>query len=83
VTNASRTQMMNLKTLEWDAELLSLFDVPRACLPKINPSSQIYGEATAALPGVPIGGILGDQHAASWAFWLRNAWTGVSRTKKH
>ncbi len=64
VTNASRTQMMNIETLDWDLELLSLFDVPRACLPKIQPSSQIYGEATAALPGVPIGGILGDQHAA-------------------
>ncbi len=64
VTNASRTQMMNIKTLDWDWELLSLFDVPRACLPKIRPSSQIYGEAAKALPGVPIGGILGDQHAA-------------------
>ena|SRR5208337_2935286 len=64
VTNASRTQMMNLKTLDWDWDLLSLFGVPRACLPKIRPSSQIYGEATKALPGVPIGGILGDQHAA-------------------
>ena len=64
VTNASRTQMMNLETLDWDWELLSLFDVPRACLPKIRPSSQIYGEATKVLPGVPIGGILGDQHAA-------------------
>jgi glycerol kinase len=64
VTNASRTQMMHLETLDWDRELLSLFDVPRACLPEIRPSSQIYGEAAAALPGVPIGGILGDQHAA-------------------
>ena len=64
VTNASRTQMMNLETLDWDWELLSLFDVPRVCLPKIRPSSQIYGEATKVLPGVPIGGILGDQHAA-------------------
>ena len=64
VTNASRTQMMNLETLDWDWELLALFDVPRFCLPKIRPSSQIYGEATKVLPGVPIGGILGDQHAA-------------------
>jgi len=64
VTNASRTQMMNLKTLDWGWELLSLFDVPKFCLPKIRPSSQIYGEATKVLPGVPIGGILGDQHAA-------------------
>jgi glycerol kinase len=64
VTNASRTQMMNLETLDWDPELLSLFDVPGACLQEIRPSSQIYGEAATALPGVPIGGILGDQHAA-------------------
>ncbi len=64
VTNASRTQMMNLKTLDWDAELLSLFEVPRACLPEIEPSSRIYGDAKAGLAGVPIGGILGDQHAA-------------------
>ena len=64
VTNASRTQMMNLETLDWDWELLSLFDVPKVCLPKIRPSSQIYWEAARALPGVPIGGILGDQHAA-------------------
>jgi glycerol kinase len=64
VTNASRTQMMNLETLDWDRELLSLFDVPRVCLPEIRPSSQVYGEAATALPGVPIGGILGDQHAA-------------------
>ena len=64
VTNASRTQMMNLETLDWDWELLSLFDVPRFALPNIRPSSQIYGEAAKVLPGVPIGGILGDQHAA-------------------
>ena len=50
VTNASRTQMMNLATLDWDWDLLSLFDVPRACLPKIRPSSQIYGEATKSAP---------------------------------
>ncbi len=64
VTNASRTQMMNLQSLDWDSELLGLFEVPRACLPQIKPSSQIYGEATGILAGVPIGGILGDQQAA-------------------
>jgi glycerol kinase len=64
VTNASRTQMMNLETLDWDPDLLALFQVPRACLPDIKPSSGIYGEAQGALAGVPIGGILGDQHAA-------------------
>ncbi len=63
-TNASRTQMMNLATLEWDADLLSLFDVPRACLPAIAPSSRVYAQAKGALDGVPIAGILGDQHAA-------------------
>jgi glycerol kinase len=64
VTNASRTQMMNIATLGWDADLLSLFDVPRACLPEIRPSSGLHGEAKGVLAGVPIGGILGDQHAA-------------------
>lgn len=63
-TNASRTQMMNLATLDWDGDLLSLFDVPRACLPAIAPSSRIYAEAKGVLEGVPIAGILGDQHAA-------------------
>jgi glycerol kinase len=63
-TNASRTQMMNLATLDWDADLLSLFDVPRPCLPAIAPSSRVYAQARGALDGVPIAGILGDQHAA-------------------
>ncbi len=64
VTNASRTQMMNLQTLDWDPDLLALFGVPRACLPDIKSSSRIYGEAVGPLAGVPIGGILGDQQAA-------------------
>ncbi|WP_262027473.1 glycerol kinase GlpK [Microvirga sp. Mcv34] len=64
VTNASRTQLMNLRSLEWDEEILSLFDIPRACLPQIRSSSEVYGEATGGLAGVPIAGILGDQQAA-------------------
>jgi len=64
VTNASRTQLMNLSTLDWDGEILSLFDIPRACLPQIRSSSEVYGEATDNLAGVPIAGILGDQQAA-------------------
>jgi glycerol kinase len=65
VTNASRTQLMNLKTLDWDAELLSVFDIPRAMLPAIKSSSEAYGTTTeSALQGVTIGGILGDQQAA-------------------
>jgi glycerol kinase len=64
VTNASRTQLMNLETLEWDSDILKLFDIPRACLPTIKSSSEVYGEAVAPLAGVPLAGILGDQQAA-------------------
>ena len=65
VTNASRTQLMNLETLSWDPELLSQFDIPETVLPKIHSSSQVYGPAElAAIKGVPIAGILGDQQAA-------------------
>jgi glycerol kinase len=65
VTNASRTQLMNLATLDWDSKLLEAFAVPRAVLPRIVPSSQVYGEARLPLlAGVKIGGILGDQQAA-------------------
>jgi glycerol kinase len=65
VTNASRTQLMDLGTCDWDAELLSTFRIPRACLPRIMPSSALYGEiSTPALEGVSLAGILGDQQAA-------------------
>jgi glycerol kinase len=61
-TNASRTLLMNIKTLEWDDELLALFDVPRSVLPAIRPSAEVYG--TAAPLGLPLAAILGDQQAA-------------------
>jgi len=64
VTNASRTQMMDLETLDWDEEILAAFDVPRACLPRIRSSSEVYGTCTGVLDGVPVAGILGDQQAA-------------------
>jgi len=65
VTNASRTQLLNLKTLDWDAEILAAFDIPRAVLPEVRSSSEVYGEATVgAIAGVPVTGILGDQQAA-------------------
>ncbi len=65
VTNASRTQLLNLLTLDWDEKLLSAFDIPRAVLPKVRSSSEVYGEAKLnAVAGVPITGILGDQQAA-------------------
>ncbi|HEY6253633.1 MAG TPA: FGGY family carbohydrate kinase, partial [Candidatus Angelobacter sp.] len=65
VTNASRTQLMNLETLFWDPELLRDFDIPEAVLPRICSSSQVFGTAQcAAIKDVPIAGILGDQQAA-------------------
>jgi glycerol kinase len=65
VTNASRTQLMNLRTLDWDDELLSAFEIPRAMLPEVRSSSEVYGVARLpAISGVPIAGILGDQQAA-------------------
>ncbi|HET8758556.1 MAG TPA: glycerol kinase GlpK [Solirubrobacteraceae bacterium] len=64
VTNAGRTMLMNLQTLEWDDVLLDAMGVPRAMLPEIRPSAEIYGEATGVLAGLPVAGALGDQHAA-------------------
>jgi glycerol kinase len=65
VTNASRTMLMNLETLDWDEEILGIMGVPRAVLPEIRSSSQVYGEATVNdLQGVPVSGDLGDQQAA-------------------
>ncbi|GBP30441.1 Glycerol kinase 3 [Eumeta japonica] len=65
VTNASRTQLMSLQSLQWDNRLLKYFDIPIQILPKIKSSSEIYGYiATGSLTGVPIAGCLGDQQAA-------------------
>ena len=65
VTNASRTQLMNLGTLAWDQDLLTIFGIPEHMLPKICSSSEIYGAASLdAVKDVPIAGILGDQQAA-------------------
>jgi glycerol kinase len=65
VTNASRTQLMNLETLSWDKELLDAFAIPEAMLPRICSSSEPYGTAKqGAIKGVAIAGILGDQQAA-------------------
>jgi glycerol kinase len=65
VTNASRTQLMDLNTLNWDNEMLQLYEIPKGMLPKIVSSSEVYGQAQLeAVKGVPIAGILGDQQAA-------------------
>jgi glycerol kinase len=68
VTNASRTMFMDLQTLQWDDEILSLFDVPKSMLPEIKSSSEVYGVASghSLLREVPIAGILGDQQAATF-----------------
>ena len=64
VTNASRTMLMGLDTLEWDPVLLDAIGVPAALLPEIAPSVAVYGEGRGILSGVPIAGDLGDQQAA-------------------
>ena len=67
VTNASRTLLMNLETLDWDEELLEIFGVSRSALPEIKSSSQIYATTDPHGPfgtAIPIAGILGDQQAA-------------------
>jgi glycerol kinase len=63
-SNASRTMLFNIHTGNWDEELLKIFGVPRALLPEVRASSEIYGETSGVLGGIPIGGIAGDQQAA-------------------
>jgi glycerol kinase len=68
VTNASRTMLFNLHTLSWDDELLKLLEVPRAMLPEVRSSSEVYGETSPELFGapIPISGCAGDQQAATF-----------------
>jgi glycerol kinase len=67
-TNASRTMLFNIHTGAWDDELLKLFDIPKAILPEVRSSSEIYGRTASLMapgsPGIPIAGIAGDQQAA-------------------
>ncbi len=63
-TNASRTMLMDLETLDWDDEILDTMGVPRAMLPEIKSSSIEYAKAKGVLEGIPVAGILGDQQAA-------------------
>lgn len=64
VTNASRTMFFNLHTLAWDDDLLEILGVPKSLLPQVVSSSEICGQTTGVLAGIPIAGIAGDQHAA-------------------
>lgn len=66
VSNASRTMLLNIRTLEWDDELLKLFNIPKSILPTVKESSEIYGTTATTLfsTKIPISGIAGDQQAA-------------------
>lgn len=66
VSNASRTMLFNIHLLQWDPELLELFEVPASMLPEVRSSSEVYGESSGQLLGakVPIAGIAGDQQSA-------------------
>ena len=65
VSNASRTMLFNIRTLEWDKDLLNLFDIPESILPQVKQSSAVYGQTTIPqLAGISIGGIAGDQQSA-------------------
>jgi len=79
-TNASRTMLYNIHTLQWDEELLSALDIPKAVLPAVKPSSYIYGETTPEIlgsAGVPVCGIAGDQQAALFGQACGTFWTGM------
>ena len=66
VSNASRTRLLNIHTMEWDQELLNLFDIPQSILPEIKQSSEVYGVTSTTLfsTKIPIAGVAGDQQAA-------------------
>ncbi|HEX2425384.1 MAG TPA: glycerol kinase GlpK [Actinomycetota bacterium] len=66
VSNASRTMLMSLEKLDWDEGQLKAFGIPRSMLPKIRPSSEVYGTAKGVLAGIPVAGDLGDQQAATF-----------------
>src|SRR2546429_9541937 len=70
-SNASRTMLFNLRTGDWDDDLLKLFGVPRSVLPAAGSSSEVYGETTLLGGSIPIAGIAGDQQAARFG----QAWT--------
>ena len=64
VTNASRTMLMNLETLDWDPVLLAALRIPRTMLPEIRPTIGRFGTTVAPVPGIPIGALIGDQQAS-------------------
>ena len=77
-TNASRTMLYNIRSLEWDQKILDLFGIPRAMLPEVKASSEIYGKTNIGGKGgtrIPISGIAGDQQAALFGqMCVQRAW---------
>lgn len=73
VSNASRTMLMNLETLDWDSHMLEVMGIPRAMLPSVRASADVYGKAVGALDGIPVAGDLGDQQAALFGQTCFNA----------
>ncbi|HVY50654.1 MAG TPA: FGGY family carbohydrate kinase [Devosia sp.] len=78
-SNASRTQLLDIGRLDWDAELLGIFEVPSMALPEVRPSDSLFGEVgenlTAAAAGTPIQAMLGDSHAALFGHGVRSPGT--------
>lgn len=68
ISNASRTLMFNIHTLQWDSDLLEILQIPASILPEVKSSSEVYGETTRGILGghIPIAGLAGDQHAATF-----------------
>lgn len=64
VSNASRTMLLNVRSNDWDDELLALLEIPREVLPAVHPSSHVYGHTTLFGEAIPIGGVAGDQQSA-------------------
>ena len=73
-SNASRTMIFNIHTLDWDDELLRILDIPRAMLPTVQPSSAVYGETSSEWfrGSIPLAGCAGDQQAATLARHVLN-----------
>ena len=90
-SNASRTMLFNINTLEWDKELLEIFNIPSSMLPTVNPSSYIFGHTDKSILGaeIAIGGVAGDQQAALFGQCcfesgdLKNTYEYWRNTKNH
>src|SRR3546814_1737619 len=82
ITNAHRTQLVSLDTLDWDEELLDTFHVPRAMLPEIRSSSEVYGHAQDTLWGVPVAAALrSEEHTSELQSLMRISYAVICLKK--